>query len=343
MTNMQSHADGCVSDDELRWLEARAQGGFGVVESCATHVSRDGQGWEGEWGIYDDRHIEGWTEAARAMHRHGSSLFAQIFHGGERALQGDDRRPVSCVGMEDKGVEEASQSDIDQLIEDFAAGAERAAKAGLDGVELHGAHGYLLCQFLRADMNTRGDRWGGSFENRARFIRSVMQAVRARVPRDFVVGVRLSPEDGTFMTGLDLDESIQTAQWLCEDGADFIHISLWDAHVNTIKRPDIHPARAFRDALPSEVPLITAGQLWTTEDARKQLDHGADAVALGRAAITTPDWPHRVVRDGIAPLHPPVSAQELRERALSETFVNYMKRWPGFIHEKDGGRPPRET
>ena len=75
-----------------------------------------------------------------------------------------------------------------------------------------------------------------------------------------------------------------------EDGADFIHISLWDAHVNTIKRPDAS-AHVFRDALPSEVPLITAGQLWTTEDALKQLEHGADAVALGRAAITTPDWP----------------------------------------------------
>ena len=70
--------------------------------------------------------------------------------------------------------------------------------------------------------------------------------------------------------------------------------------MNTIKRPDVHPARVFRDALPSEVPLITAGQLWTTEDALKQLEHGADAVALGRAAITTPDWPKRVVAEGLS-------------------------------------------
>ena len=168
-----------------------------------------------------------------------------------------------------------------------------------------------------------------------------MQAVRARVPADFVVGVRLSPEDGTFMTGLDLDESIQTAKWLCEDGADFIHISLWDAHVNTIKRPDVHPARAFRDALPSEVPLITAGQLWTTEDALKQLDHGADAVALGRAAITTPDWPRGSSRRAWNPSC--LGQCAAADRALSETFVNYMKRWPGFIHEEDGGRPPRPS
>ena len=343
MTNMQSHPDGTLSDDELHWLEARAIGGFGVIESCATHVSFDGQGWEGEWGIYDDIHIEGWKRAADAMRGRGSSFFAQIFHGGERALNTEGRQPLSCVAFEDKGVKQATEADVERFIEDFAAGAERAAKAGLDGVELHGAHGYLLCQFLRADINTRQDSWGGSFENRVRFIRSVMQAVRARVPADFVVGVRLSPEDGTFMTGLDLDESIQTAKWLCEDGADFIHISLWDAHVNTIKRPDEHPARAFRDALPSEVPLITAGQLWTTEDALKQLEHGADAVALGRAAITTPDWPKRVVAEGLEPLMPPVSAQQLRDRALSETFVNYMKRWPGFIHEADGGRPPRAS
>ncbi|HAN32447.1 MAG TPA: hypothetical protein DCQ06_12700, partial [Myxococcales bacterium] len=263
----------------------------------------------------------------------------------ERAHRAQGRAIVSCVSSgtpgRDDEVRQLTPAQIEALIEAFADAACRAADAGLDGVELHGAHGYLLCQFLRADLNTRTDGWGGDLPGRARLLRRVMQTIRQQVPASFVVGVRLSAENGTFLTGLDLDESLQTAQWLCDDGADFIHVSLWDAHLNCSKRADVHPARVFRDALPEAVPVITAGQIWTRAHAHQQLDHGADAVALGRAAITTPNWPQQVVRDGKEPLMPPVSAQQLRDRDLSETFVTYMKRWPGFVHTDDGGRPAK--
>ena len=335
MTNQQSHADGSLSDDELRWLEARAAGGFGVVETCATHVSECGQGWPGEWGIFDDRLIEGWARAADAMHAHGAHLYAQLFHGGARAVRSEGRVPWSATAKHAPGhkayVRAATTEDIEGVIEAFVAGARRAAEAGVDGVELHGAHGYLLCQFLQADRNTRDDAWGGGLENRARLIRTVLQRVRAATPADFVVGVRLSPENGGFMTGLDLDESLQTAAWLCEDGADFIHVSLWDAHKPTSKRPGVHALQAFREVVPDAVPIISAGQLWTREDAEGQLSLGADAVALGRAGICNPDWPQRVVRDGMAPARPPLTPEALRARALSETFVDYMRRWQGFV------------
>lgn len=337
MTNQQSHADGQLSDDELRWLVARAEGGFGVIESCATHVSLDGQGWEGEWGVFADRHVEGWRRAADAMHAHGAHLYAQLFHGGERAVRKGDAVPWSATALHEPGHEKhvraGTVDDIERVIDAFVDGARRCVDAGLDGVELHGAHGYLLCQFLRADRNTRDDAWGGSLENRARLIRTVMQRVRAAVPKHFVVGVRLSPENGAFLKGLDLDESVQTAQWLCDDGADFIHISLWDAHKNTQKRPDQHPVRVFREALPANVPLVTAGMLWTAADGERQLELGADAIALGRAAICNPDWPRRVALQRGEPARPPLTAEELRDRALSETFVEYMRRWPGFVAE----------
>ncbi len=335
MTNKQSHADGTLSEDELAWLVARAKGGFGVIESCATHVTEDGQTWEGEWGIFDARHTPGWAQAAKAMHAEGALLFAQIFHGGARALRTEGHVPLSAVASGEGGkdvVRAATEADLERIIEGFAAAAERAEAAGADGVELHGAHGYLLCQFLQAN-NTRTDGWGDSLEGRARLIRAVMQAVRRRVSADFVVGVRLSPEDGGMVQGLDLDESLQVAQWLCEDGADFMHLSLWNVHVNTTKRPQEHAATVFRAALPANVPIVTAGKIWTREDARGQLAHGADAVALGRAAITTPDWPQRVARDGGEALHPPVTAAQLRERALSEGFVEYMRRFSGFMVE----------
>jgi 2,4-dienoyl-CoA reductase-like NADH-dependent reductase (Old Yellow Enzyme family) len=341
MTNTQSHPDGALSDHELGFLQARAEGGFGVVESCATHVTVDGQGWEGEWGIFDDRHEPDWARAASAIQAHNALLFAQIFHGGDRAVRLDGNVPVSAIASGDVGSEEevraASGDDIERFIEAFAAAAERAARAGVDGVELHGAHAYLLCQFLRSD-NTRTDGWGDTLEGRARLIRTVMQQCRERVPAEFIVGVRLSPENGGFLKGLDLDESVQTAQWLCEDGADFVHLSLWDAHKNTSKRSDEHPVSVFREALPLDVPIITAGKLWSRDDAEKQIALGASAVALGRAAITTADWPMRVVRDGGEPFQPPVTAKHLEDSALGPRFVEYMKRWPGFVRPEDGGR-----
>lgn len=332
MTNQQSHGDGTLSDDELNWLKARSEGGFGVIESCATHVSPEGQGWPGELGIFSDALIPGWRELSRAMHEDHALLLAQTFHGGARAISTPEG-PWSCspAGKGDSAVREGTEEDIENAIAAFARAGARVFEAGADGVELHGAHAYLLCQFLSATMNRRQDQWGGELENRARLIRRVMQATRVAVPDDFIVGVRLSPENYGGTKGLDLDESVQVAKWLCEDGADFIHISLWDATVNSTKRPEVHTARVFRDALPSQVPLITAGNIWTADDALRQLDHGADAVALGRSAIANPDWPRRVVAEGLAPARPPLTRQELRDRALSEPFVEYMSRWPGFV------------
>ncbi len=334
MTNQQSHDDGTLSDDELQWLKARSEGGFGVIESCATHVALDGQGWPGELGIYSDDMIPGWRRLSESIQSDNALLLAQIFHGGARAMATDDGlAPWSCSATEegDQSVRRGTKDDIERVIDDFAAAAGRAQSAGADGVELHGAHGYLLCQFLSSTMNRRQDRWGGTLENRARLLRNVMQATRDAVDDDFVVGVRLSPEDFGSTRGLDLDESLQVAQWLCDDGADFIHISLWDAMKNSQKRPDVHPARVFRDGLPREVPVITAGNIWTEDDGLKQLGYGANAVALGRSAIANPAWPRRIIEEGATPTRPPLSEQQLRDRALSDAFIDYMRGWDGFV------------
>jgi 2,4-dienoyl-CoA reductase-like NADH-dependent reductase (Old Yellow Enzyme family) len=329
MTNMQSHDDGSLSTDELNWLLARAQGGFGVIESCATHVAPDGKAWPGELGCFDLATASSWAPLVQAVQPHRSLLLAQLFHGGSRASEA--KNPWSCIPS--KGVAQGDEAQIEQTINDFIQAAKRLSEIGVGGVELHGAHGYLLCQFLSRS-NTRADGWGTSLEDRARLIRRVMRGVRAAVPASFVVGVRLSPEDSFVTKGLDLDETIQTARWLGEDGADFIHISLWDASKNSIKYKDTHPARLFRDALPADVPIITAGQIWTLDDALAQLDHGADAVALGRSGIANPDWPQRVALRGESPKRPPLTRAELAERALSPRFIDYMSRWDGFVSDK---------
>jgi 2,4-dienoyl-CoA reductase-like NADH-dependent reductase (Old Yellow Enzyme family) len=335
MTNQQSHDDGSLSEEELRWLEMRARGGFGVVETCAAHVALDGQCWPGELGVYDDRLLPGLQRLASALAGYGALGIVQLFHGGlrsPRSLTGV--APLSATAFEAPGMERAraaTEKDLARVIGQFRAAAARCSAAGFSGVELHGAHGFLLGQFLSAAINTRTDGWGGSMEGRARLVREIVRAVRAAVPERFVVGVRLSPEDHGNAFGLDLDESLQVARWLCRDGADFIHLSLWDASGNTRKRPGQHPLPLFREAIPHDAVLVAAGGVWTRSDAEALLVKGADAVAIGRAAIANPDWVTRASDPEWHPRRPPLTVAELKERGLTEGFAAYMRNWPGFV------------
>jgi 2,4-dienoyl-CoA reductase-like NADH-dependent reductase (Old Yellow Enzyme family) len=332
MTNKQSHDDGSLGDDELHWLCSRAEGGFGVVMTCAAHVAKDGQGWPGELGIFDDRLLPGLTTLADALRQRGAVSMVQIFHGGLRADPSvNGAQPWSASEVE--GARAATRDDLSRVVEQFAAAAQRAKTAGFDGVELHGAHGYLFTQFLSTVQNRRDDDWGGSLENRARLLRDTLRTVRERVGPSFTVGVRLSPEDFGNARGLDLDESLQTARWLAEDGADFIHLSLWRALEATAKRPDHLALPLFRAALPIDVAIIAAGAIWTRDEAERVIDLGADAVALGRSAIVNPQWPRDAEDQAWQPKRPPVTRDELRAAGLSERFAGYMTGWKGFVVE----------
>ena len=172
-------------------------------------------------------------------------------------------------------------------------------------------------------MNRRADRWGGSLENRARLARAARCcAVRAAT---WAARSRWEyashPKISATRAGLDLDESVQTARWLADDGADFVHVSLWHALANTKKRP--HRARCSRFFAPRFLPIsriLTAGSIWTRAEADEMLARGADGIALGRAAIVNPDWPRRAPDPAWHPKRPPVTIAELRERGLGPRF-----------------------
>ena len=333
LTNMQSNADGSLGDAELHWLLSRAAGGYGIVMTCAAHVARDGQGWAGELGIFDDSLLPGLTQLARALRERGVSSMVQIFHGGLRAdASVTGLQPWSASDVE--GARAATEGDIQRAIVQFADSAERARRAGFDGVEIHGAHGYLFTQFLSATQNQRTDDWGGPLENRARLIRETMRAVRRRVGPSFTVGVRLSPEDFGNARGLDLDESLQVARWLADDSADFIHLSLWHSLDNTKKRPDANAIPLFRSVVPADVRVLAAGAIWTRDDAEQVLALGADATVLGRSAIANPDWPLRAVDPQWEPRRPPVTIDSLVASGLSPRFAEYMRRFKGFVFER---------
>ena len=335
MTNLQSHLDGAISEDELNWLLRRATGGFGVIETCAAHVAEEGQSWEGQLSFCSDAHIPGLRTLATGLKAHGSIGIAQLVHGGVRAGPEVSGLPAwSASVVEDGGVtpREATREDIVGVIGRFRDAALRARAAGLHGIELHGAHGYLFGQFLSVFNNRRTDEWGGSFENRARLLRETVRTIRAAVPPSFIVGVRMCTEDWGQAKGLDLDESVQLAQWLAADGVDYLHLSQAAANSNTKKRPECHVLALFRAAVPPEVPLVVAGQIWTRQEAELLLEKGASGVALGLSAIANPDWPNDAQRADWEPRRPPFTIAELVERGLSLRFAQYMSGWwKGFV------------
>jgi 2,4-dienoyl-CoA reductase-like NADH-dependent reductase (Old Yellow Enzyme family) len=335
LTNLQSHADGTLSDDELRWLDYRAEGGFGLVMTCAAHVQRIGQGFPGQLGVFGDEHLEGLTRLAAAIRRHGAASAVQLHHAGIRSpkeLIG--QAPVGPSDDAETGARALTAAEVEQLTEDFIAAAVRAEKAGFDGVEVHGAHGYILCAFLSPETNRRTDRWGGGIENRSRIVRDIIAGIRARCRSNFQLGLRLSPE----RFGVVFGEMREFAgQMLASGDLDYLDMSLWDCFKNPVEeafaqRPLID---WFAELPRGETRLGVAGKLRSAADARRALEHGADFAILGRAAILHHDWPQLAAADAaFAPVALPVTREHLRGERLGEAFLGYMATWPGFVAEE---------
>ena len=330
LTNLQSHPDGVLSDDEFRWLTLRAKGGFGLTMTCAAHVQAVGQGFPGQLGIFGDQHLPGLTRLAAAIKGHGSVSSVQLHHAGNRSPKDLVGQPVCPSDDPETGARGLSLGEVEQLVEDFVAAAVRADQAGFDGVEIHGAHGYVLAQFLSPEINRREDRYGGSIENRARIVFEIIDGVRARTRPDFQVGLRLSPE----RFGLRLAEIRDTAQAVLTDGRiDYLDMSLWDVFKEPVE--EAFKGRSlmswFTDLDRGNVRLGVAGKITTPAIAAKMLDDGADYVLIGRAAILHHDFPERARDPAFTPIALPVTAEHLQNEGLGPAFVTYMATWPGFV------------
>lgn len=329
MTTSQSQEDGTISDAERVWLERLATDGYGMVITCAAAISRASIAFHRQLSLGDDDKLPALTSLAARMRALGTVPVVQLCHGGTRAipaLTGVEAHSASPYTLPIPGFvppREMSEAQIAQVIEDFASAAERAARAGFAGVEFHGANGYLFTQFISTMTNHRTDRWGGSLENRARLAREVVRATRARVPRDFVVGFRLSFEGAGMETGLDLDENVQIVSWLAEDGVDYGHLSSLNLFAPSTKAPLSTVLEYVRRHTDAALPLMVAGSVTSREAADRALDLGADLVAIGRAAIGNPDLPGKMAR-GEALLQTPFPREVATRAAVSEDFVGYL-------------------
>ena len=307
--------DGVIRDEFVEYYAARARGGFGLVIIEYVGVALSGMGHPDQLKIFSDEFIPGFKRVADAVHAGGAKVFLQIQHSGsagDSQLTGRQLVSSSAIAsyFRNEAVLEISNREVYDLIEKFGDAALRAKKAGYDGVELHGGHGYLVAQFLSAYVNRRIDEFGGDITGRARFATDIIKNIKQKCGADFPVSVRLSGEemvDG----GMKLNETQVMARLLEKAGADAFNITV-GAHTGSLlsiapyRTPagfNTYAAEAIKKAV--KVPVIAVGRITDPAMADAVIGEGmADFVGMGRASIADPELPNKVLEGRVDEISP---------------------------------------
>jgi 2,4-dienoyl-CoA reductase-like NADH-dependent reductase (Old Yellow Enzyme family)/thioredoxin reductase len=305
--------DGSVTQRQIDYYEERAKGGVGLVIvgiSCVDSTS--GKGAARQIVIDDDKFIPGLSKLAEAIRQHGAKAAIQIHHAGRQTwarLTGNQPvAPSAILGPEGEQPRELTLPETAALTDRFAEAAERAKKAGFDGVEIHGAHGYLISQFLSPLSNRRQDKYGGDVENRARFLLEVIEAIRKRVGRDYPLWCRLSAAEIGAEGGITLEETQVVARMAEKAGADAIHVS---AHqVTPARRPPMaQPPGIFVPLAEGikkvvSVPVIAVGRIPPELGEGVLRDGKADFISIGKALLADPLLPQKVAMGSMEDITP---------------------------------------
>jgi 2,4-dienoyl-CoA reductase-like NADH-dependent reductase (Old Yellow Enzyme family)/thioredoxin reductase len=312
---VRNYADnqGGVTPRYIAHIERIARGGVGTIVLEASAVQADGKAFRRQLCIGDDALIPGLRALVDAGHRYETLMGIQLFHGGRQAsTHVSGLQPIAPSPIPDPVVNELPHEleieEIRDVVAAFATGARRAKQAGFDFVEIHGAHGYLVQQFLSPFSNRRRDEYGGSPENRRRFLEQIFAAVRAATGDDFPITLRLSGEEA-LPGGLTIEETVETAKRLEQLGAAALHIST--GNYATYSQGTMIPPMAVADGvlLPLAervkqavgIPVIAVGKLRRPALVEDVLRRGqADFVALGRTLLADPDWPAKVASGRLA-------------------------------------------
>ncbi len=300
--------DGMVTPRLIACLERLARGGVGLIITGHAYVQRDGQARPRQLGIYGDELLPGLSELTKAIHDRGGKVLAQLAHAGCQACRvPPSGLPCGPSAMKAEGSRECramTRKEISSLAIAFGQAADRAKRAGFDGVQVHAAHGYLLSQFLSPFFNKREDEYGGSTRNRARLLLEVCRAVRSAVGERFPLTVKINSED--FVDGgFTRDEMLQVAAWLEEIGTDAIELSggmVYSGERSHIRKTDpdagedevfyLDAARRYKAAI--HVPLILVGGIRSFETAERLVENGiTDYIALCRPLIREPSLINR--------------------------------------------------
>ena len=326
--------DGVPNDWHLMHYGARAAGGFGLIIAEATGVSPEGRITPNCCGLWNDEQTNAWRRIVDFGHSQGAKMAIQLQHAGRKASVYREFEPgksgsvpIAEGGWETIGPSaipfpglatprEATAADLQKVVADFAAAAQRADAAGFDAVEIHAAHGYLIFQFLSPLSNQRTDGYGGDLAGRARLLLEVADAIRAVWPAGKPLLVRISATEWV-EGGFTVEEATEVARMLADHGVDLVDVSSGGnvlAKINAVPGYQVPLAAAVREA---GLPVSAVG--WITEPAQAQaiLDAGlADVVSLGRVALREPSWPLR-------------AAAELDADHMARYPDSYLRgRWP---------------
>lgn len=300
--------DGRPTEKLINWYRDLAMGGIGLIITGYAYVRPDGKHNVGQMGIYKDDFADDYTRMTRAVHKAGGKIACQLVHGGGQSdAKTIGQKPLapSAVKVDQypEMPEELTQDEINKIVAAFGKAAFRAKLWGFDAVQLHGAHGFLINQFLSPLTNCRTDAYGGNIQNRCRFLLEVYRKVRETVGADYPVLIKLNAAD--FVEGgLEIDDAIYAARKLSEAGIDAIEVSAGTpasgakgAARTKITKPEreaynLELARRIRKS--ANCPVIVVGGFRSYEVVEKALrDNGIDYVAMARPLIREPDLPNR--------------------------------------------------
>lgn len=305
---VRNYADekGLVTPKYLAHIERVARGGVGTIILEASFIRPDGKGFSHELGLHSDDVIPGLKQLVHAAHAKGAVTGPQLYHAGRQtSSKTTGMQPVAPSPIPDSTINEMprclSIEEIRDIVDAYAEAARRSKEAGCDFVEIHGAHGYLITQFLSHFSNTREDEYGGSDEGRLRFASEVVQAVRKAVGSEFPVTIRISADE-MVSHGLTLEDSATISKRLEEWGVDAIHVS--SGNYASFNRGYMIPPMSMPDGLQVpfaewiknrvKIPVIAVGKIRSPAMADDIIRTGkADFVAVGRSLLADPDWPKK--------------------------------------------------
>lgn len=337
MTTYSSNADGTISEGELEYLRRRSKAGWGIMVSAACYVHASGIGFAGQFGADSDALIPSLKATADAIHSGGALAYLQLYHGGRMSPASAVGTPLSAsaVRVDREGAETPrpmTKDEINEVVQAFGEAARRAKLAGFDGVEIHGANTYLLQQFVSPMTNLRNDEYG---EDRYLFSCQVVESVLAAVGPNFSVGYRYSTEEAE-PNGLKLGHTEELIERLLKYPLDYHHLSLR----NLLQAP-VHADESTEKVLPrllrkidGRTATIAAGGVLTGLDASTGLEAGLDFVAVGKAALSEPEWPLRVMNgEPIEDSITTVNGSELL--SLPEGLYQKILNVPGWFKLKE--------
>ena len=342
MTTFSANQDGTVSDEELSYYKARANG-VGIVITATTYVSPSGKGFPGQFAAYNDSFLPSLKKLSETIKGEGALAVLQIFHGGRMAIPAEmpDGQTISASAIAPERPDattprEMTEIEIQDTIKAFGETTKLAIEAGFDGVEIHGANTYLLQQFFSPHSNRRDDIWGGSIDKRMNFplavIAEVKKVVKESSNENFIIGYRFSPEEME-TPGISLNDTLSYVDVLADQGLSYLHASLSDFWQSSMRdKTQTSPVICkLLDQIHGRVPLIGVGSIHTPEDAIKALEFGAAFIALGRELIMEPEWVNKMQLGKTSEIRTTLSKNDRESLAIPVPLWNAIMNTSGWF------------